>query len=98
MECTQREETVVDVICQHTAGGDVIPLKIRIQDEDGAFQVYRVRSYRDVTDMSRPGKEGEILARNHMWCFECKISVFRRERRIKLRYNAYENLWWLLDI
>ena len=35
-----------DVICQHTIDARIIPLKIRIQDEDGEMQTYSVKGYR----------------------------------------------------
>ena len=36
----------LDVICQFKKDGTIIPLKIRLQDEDGEYQSYMVKSYR----------------------------------------------------
>ena len=36
----------IDVICQHKQDGNIIPLKIRLQDEDGEYQAFVVKSYR----------------------------------------------------
>ena len=98
MEQISQNNWLIDVICEHTRDGRIIPLRIRIQDEDGVYQVYRIQSYRDITDLANPingSGSKEILATNHMWCFECKILVFQKERRIRLKYNSYENSWRL---
>ena len=39
----------VDVICQHSRDGKITPMKIRIIDEDGVFQEYKIKGYRDLT-------------------------------------------------
>ena len=39
----------IDVICQHTKEGDIIPLRIRLVDEDGMLQTYNIKSYKDRT-------------------------------------------------
>lgn len=35
----------VDLICQHTMDGKIIPLKLRFQDEDGELQEFLVKGY-----------------------------------------------------
>lgn len=85
----------VDVICQHTADASIIPLKVRIQDEDGELQIYAIRSYKV---LSRPGSyhlPSGIPASAHNWYFECKILCFGTEKRIRLIYNSNDNLWKL---
>ena len=48
MGVIQEKNTLADVICQHKIDGRIIPIKIRILDEDGEYQVYNIRSYKDV--------------------------------------------------
>ena len=48
MGAIQEKYTLADVICQHKTDGTIIPLKIRITDEDGEYQVYNIKSYKDV--------------------------------------------------
>ena len=38
-----------DVICLHTKDGNVVPLRIRVADEDGLLQAYSIKEYRDVS-------------------------------------------------
>lgn len=40
----------IDVIYQHTKEGRIIPMRIRMDDEDGMIQTYNIRSYNDIFD------------------------------------------------
>lgn len=90
--CTDSERKV-DVICQHKSDGSIIPMKVRIQDDDGEFQVYLIKSYKTLTQPGDCILPSGVTTTTHTWQFECKISVFDVEKRIKLFYNAYENYW-----
>lgn len=39
----------VDVICQHSSDGNIMPLKIRFEDEDGQWQTYIIKEYKDIS-------------------------------------------------
>lgn len=87
----------IDMICQHKADGTIIPMKIRMLDEDGAYQEYKIRAYKD---LSYKGKvfnmpDVGILQSSGIYPFECKIESFGRERVITLFYNSYEHTWKL---
>ena len=90
------QENKLDVICQHTREQKIIPMKIRLQDEDGVFQEYIIKSYKDITHHGEASRAGEILAKGFIWNFECKILVFGQLKAIRLQYNCHENLWKLL--
>lgn len=83
----------IDVICQHTRDGRIIPL-IRVKDADGEFQTFMVQGYRDLT---HPGKytlgNGVEVSGCTIKTYECKIVVFGIEKVIKIFYNSSENLW-----
>lgn len=85
---------LADVICQHRTDGTIIPMKIRTMDEDGEYQTFTVRSYKDMSHCgsSVPAPDGVVIT-NHTWTFQCKILVFGAEKLIRLFYNAYENSW-----
>lgn len=95
MRVIQERNTLADVICQHKIDGSIIPLKIRILDEDGEYQVYNIRSYKDVSNHNAytMPNGASVPSSNHLWKFECKICVFNTLKRIQLFYNAYENSW-----
>lgn len=82
-----------DVICQHKTDGTIIPIKIRVIDDDGEYQIYQIKSYKDLTSYGTYTMPNGVSAVNHTWEFECKISIFHSEKRIHLTYNAYDNLW-----
>ena len=88
-----KQDNKVDVICQHSRDGTIIPIKLRVEDEDGQYQTYLIRSYKDITNYGEADNHKVATAINHMWTFDCNILVFGRERRIRLLYNSFENLW-----
>ncbi len=87
----------IDVICQHTAEGKLIPLRIRLQDEDGVFQVYKVRGYKDQSHKGDYTMPNGVFATSAIFPFECKIAVFGREKIINIFYNSNDNIWRLVQ-
>ena len=81
----------LDVICQHKMDGNIIPIKIRLQDEDGEYQAYTVKGYR-CTSLSKTVDP----RRYPILTFECKITSFGRERIIGISYNFADGLWRVL--
>lgn len=95
MSAIRENYTLADVICQHKTDGTIIPLKIRIADENGEYQIFNIKSYKVLSDHKEhtlPNGASATLS-NHLWQFECKICVFNMIKRIYLFYNSYENLW-----
>lgn len=90
----QRER--IDVICQHTKDQRIIPLRIRLNDEDGMVQTYNIKSYKDVTVHGSYEMPNGIRGTNDIWSFECKILVMDVLRRIKLHYHAKDNIWTII--
>ncbi|MBO4905381.1 MAG: hypothetical protein J5367_09200 [Lachnospiraceae bacterium] len=78
------ENKNIDMICQHKADGTIIPMKIRMLDDDGAYQEYKIRAFKDMNH------EGNLTG---IYPFECKIECFGHERLISLFYNSYEHTW-----
>ena len=87
----QREK--IDVICQHTKDRRIIPMRIRLSDEDGVVQTYNIKSYKDVTTHGSYVMPNGIRGSNYIWTFECKILVIDTLRRIKLFYHSADNVW-----
>ena len=87
----------IDMICQHKADGTIIPLKIRLQDEDGAYQEYKVKAYRDLS----PHKANTFNlpdvgpVSKTIYPFDCKIECFGHLKTIRLFYNSYEHVWFM---
>lgn len=87
----------IDVICQHTRDGLIIPLRIRLIDEDGMFQNFVIKSYRDrsfhAPNYTMPNSE--TVGRRQTWIFDCKIQVFDSIKVVTIIYNTYEGKWML---
>lgn len=87
----------IDMICQHNTDGSIIPLRIRMEDDDGMMQEYKVRAYKDLSyrgnmfdmpDVSRIHTSG-------IYPFDVRIESFGCERTLRLFYNSYEHTWKL---
>ena len=68
-------EKEVDVICQHTRDFKIIPMRVRIQDEDGEFHTYNIKSYKDTSPSGTYQMPNGIHVTRGMWTFECKICI-----------------------
>ena len=84
-----------DVIAQHTMDKKMIPLKIRIQDEDGEYQTFSVRGYKNLNAIGRVILPNEVPVTSHMRYFQCKINVFNKEKIIDLTYNFNDQSWFV---
>ena len=90
---TNFKENIVDVICQHTRDSKIIPIKIRIQDEDGEFHNYTIKSYKDRSPSSTYQMPNGISVSRGTWTFDCKIAVFDTLKTITLFYTPSDNKW-----
>ncbi|MCR5395834.1 MAG: hypothetical protein K6E64_00045 [Lachnospiraceae bacterium] len=87
------EPTNVDVICQHTKDGDVIPMRIRVTDEDGIYQAYTIKQYRKISRDGAYTTPDGIFVCNKTMIFECKITVFKQTKTIRLYYEFEKGIW-----
>ena len=85
----------IDVICQHTKDGNMIPLKIRIEDEEGEYQSYVVKGYKDLSHKGKYTTPDGIIATSTIFPYECKINNFGTVKVVRIYYNSTENIWRL---
>jgi len=85
----------IDVICQHTRDGALIPIKIRIQDDEGEFQTYMVKAYKDLSHKGEFTLPNGVIATHTILPFECIIHVFGREKHLRIYYNVNDCTWRL---
>ena len=69
----------IDFICQHTMDGTVIPLRIRLRDEDGELQEYTIKGYRDKSSGRMTSFECQILVRDALRV----VNIFSSDLRSK---------------
>ncbi len=98
MKITEHSKTI-DMICQHRADGTIVPLKIRMLDDDGAYQEYRIHAYKDLTYKGNPlnAPDSGKVHTSGIYPFECRIECFGNIRTLKVFYNSYEHTWKLAD-
>ncbi len=83
----------VDVICQHQRDGSVMPLKVRVLDEDGEYQTYTIKDYRDQSHMGTRELPDGVYVTDRTFVFECHVSVFGRPKMIRLYYEPSGTIW-----
>ena len=87
----------VDVICQHSADGTVIPLRVRLVDEDGQKQVFNIKEYMDISHKGSYTTHDGVFVTDRNLVFECKIVVLDTVRKITL-YYAPSTAFWTMTI
>ena len=51
----------VDVICQQNRDGTMIPLRVRLTDEEGATQTYTIKEYKDLSHQGDKNDAGRCV-------------------------------------
>lgn len=72
----------IDLICQHTMERNIIPIRMRLRDEDGELQEYTIKGYRDTSEFGLASFECEIVVRDTMMLvniFSSDCKVLRRK-------------------
>lgn len=89
-------EKQIEVIAQHTREQKIIPLRIRLQDEDGEMQTYTIKSYKDTTPSGTYEMPNGVFVSRGTWVFDAKILVFGKLQNIRLFYKTSENKWTII--
>ena len=85
----------IDVICQHTKDGTMIPLKLRFHDEEGEYQSYVVKGFKDLSHKGKYTRPDGIIVTSSIFPFDCRINCFGVMKVIRIYYNSNENIWRL---
>ena len=83
----------VDLICQHSIDGTITPLKIRFKDDDGQWQAYIIKEYKDISHQGTRTMPDGVFITDNTIAFECKIKVFNQLKNIRLYYFNAANKW-----
>ena len=89
-----RNSDAIDVICQHCKDGSIIPIKIRVQDEEQVYNVYVIKSYTEISP-DKVTLPNESIVTSNIIRFDCKIEVFGITKRIVLHYNKSQVKWYI---
>ena len=86
----------IDVVCAFTMDKEIIPIKIRLKDEDGMYQTFAVRAYKDLSTRGCYTLGNGVAVNGiDIYTFEVKILVFNQEKTMRISYHKKENVWRL---
>ena len=88
----------VDVICEHTSKGELIPLRMRVKDEDGIYQTFSIKSYKEISVPGTYQTPYGTLMHSNTWRFLCKIQVLSFSKTVELLFNTNDNLWRMVNV
>ena len=93
MDIDKLSENRIDVICQHSRDGGVIPLRLRVCDEEGELHAYTIRSYRNLSGRGAYTAADGTYITDRLLVFDCHIQVLGRIRTVRLYFDKVRNLW-----
>ena len=72
----------VDVICQQNRDGTVIPLRVRLTDEEGATQTYTIKEYKDLSHQGTRTMPDGVYVTDRTFVYKCQVLAFGRFKMI----------------
>ena len=89
----------VDVICEHKADGSIIPMRLRFMNEDGEYETYNIKGFRQIMhNESQTTADGIFVVAQSTLHFECMVISMGMKRMIRLYYDPKNNNRWKLAI
>ena len=85
----------VDVICQHSADGTIIPIRVRVKDEDGEYHAYTIKGYKDLSHQGTRQMPDGVYVTDRTLVYECNIITFNRKKMIRLYYKPDDVVWYM---
>ena len=89
-----KSSDAIDVICQNCKDGSIIPIKIRVQDDEQVNNVYIIKSYKEIIS-DKVMLPNETIITSNIRRYDCKIEVFGIMKRIMLHYNKSQVKWYI---
>ena len=72
----------IDVICQPSRDGKITPMKIRVIDEDGEYQEYKIKGYNIIMRNNIGLNKKRILAARYAhWCLSPRKNILDSRER-----------------
>ncbi len=88
----------VDVICEHKADGGIIPMRLRFMNDDGEYENYNIKGYREAEQKSTRTTSDGIYVSESTFIFECMIVVMNAKRIVRLYYDPRISNKWRMAI
>ncbi len=89
----RKEAKPVDVICQQNRDGTMIPMRVRLTDEEGATQTYTIKEFRDLSHQGTREMPDGMYVTDMTFVYECQVLAFGRYKMIRLYYEPSGTVW-----
>jgi len=86
----------IDVICQIKSDGSIIPIRIKLEDEEKQLQIFNIKRYKAPKAYLRHEISEDNKGKfpfSDMLEYQCVIVVFEREKIITIRYVVSAHKW-----
>ncbi len=87
----------VDVICEHKSDGTVIPMRIWLMNDDGVYESYTIKEYRQIMRKDCYTTPDGLTVCSRDMVFECRVLILDLYRTVRLYFNL-NNCSWRLAI
>lgn len=77
----------IDCIAQHNSDGELIPLRIRLMDDEGEYRSYTITECRRLDLSTGQYTADKVELTIYDLIYECHASVFGRDTVFRLYYN-----------
>ncbi len=88
----------LDVYCLFRNDGIVLPIRVRMFDEDGERQDFAIHRYKLIDGAGGTCVPKAEVFRHGTVTFDCEIEVFGSRRVVRLLYTASDMRWKLLQV
>ena len=85
-----------DVICEMKPGGEIIPMRFRIVNDDGLYEDYTVRGYRRGKRGAYTSPDGLAVCNKDI-VYECRVLVDDIYKTVRLYFDT-DSLKWRVGI
>ena len=84
----------VDVICQHKANGEIIPLRFRLMNEDGQYENYTIKGYRSLSHKGAyTTPDGIFVSGTTTMIYECVVVILDYKKKVRLYFETRTCKW-----
>lgn len=83
----------VDVICEHKSDGNVIPMRFRLMNEDGNYEAYTIKGYRQLYHKETYTTPDGVYVCSKDIVFECRVLILDMYRTVRLYFDKDKVSW-----
>ncbi len=93
MGTTAKKYDNIDIVCMMAGNGEITPMKLRVVNDNGERQVFKIESFTDLSHRETYTTSDGLFVTNNIRIFDCKIHVFGQQKSIRLYYDDSKSKW-----